>query len=156
MFTQCYIFVKDSEQKKINMSNQFLTGVSNRKADLKMWPSAQNKQWVILVLLMVKVLTKMSSFPFNSRVQYVLGPLPSTRVCLQVILFSVSHVARLCGQLQSNGSLTTQPFENEHLYVQYTVKTKSSFQGRTFKWFSEEFFCPFAFELRSPVKVKGS
>lgn len=47
----------------------------------------------------------MSSSPLSSRVQYVLGPLPSTRVCLQVILFSVSHVARLCGQLQSNGSL---------------------------------------------------
>lgn len=87
----------------MNEYEQFITGVSNRKADWNMQPSAQN-EW-FLIVLMEKFLTRMSSFPLSSRVQDVLGPLPSTRVCLQVILFSVSHVARLCGQLQSNGSL---------------------------------------------------
>lgn len=43
-------------------------------------------------------LTSVSSPPFSSRVQKVLGPLPSTRVCLQCILFSESQVGRLCRQ----------------------------------------------------------
>lgn len=43
-------------------------------------------------------LTSVSSSPFSSRVQKVLGPLPSTRVCLHRILFSDSQVGRLCRQ----------------------------------------------------------
>lgn len=42
------------------------------------------------------VLTSVSSSPFNSLVQKVLGPGPSNRVCWQWILFSDSQVAKLC------------------------------------------------------------
>jgi len=96
---------------------------------------------------MEKFLTRMSSFPLSSRVQYVLGPLPSTRVCVQVILFSVSHVTRLCGQLQSNGSLLKMHFFI-YIYSRPTLeKKKKLFPGKNIQITLDEFFCPFAFEL---------
>lgn len=48
------------------------------------------------------MLTSVSWSPFSSRVQKVLGPSPSTRVCLQCILFSDSQVAKLCRQKESD------------------------------------------------------
>lgn len=47
------------------------------------------------------MLTSVSWSPFSSRVQKVLGPSPSTRVCLQCILFSDSQVAKLCRQKEN-------------------------------------------------------
>jgi len=132
MFTQCCIFYLFIYffiySKQINEFEQIITGVSNRQADWNTQPSAQNRgcqtqnEW-FLVVLMEKFLTRMSSFPLSSRVQYVLGPLPSTRVCVQVILFSVSHVTRLCGQLQSNGSLLKMHFFI-YIYSRPTLKKK--------------------------------
>lgn len=131
MFTQSCIFVKIPNKSKRSVSQgcqqsqSRLKHVTLREIQHKTHNDRHrmNDCFRRNYQVMDKLLTRMSSFPLSSRVQYVLGPLPSRRVCLQVILFSVSHVTRLCGQLQA---ISQQPFEDEHLYL-HVLLTRRTF-----------------------------
>lgn len=120
MFTQSCIFVKSPNKSKRSVSQgcqqsqSRLKHVTLREIQHKTHNDRHRIIFKRNYQVMDKLLTRMSSFPLSSRVQYVLGPLPSRRVCLQVILFSVSHVTRLCGQLQA---ISQQPFEDKHLHL---------------------------------------
>lgn len=157
MFTQSCIFVRIPNKWYLQViSFSWVLAITKQTETCHTQRnSAQNTQWQTEWMndcfrrkyqVMEKLLTRMSSFPLSSRVQCVLGTLPSRRVCLQVILFSVSHVTRLCGQLHA---ISQQPFEDEHLYL-HVLHTRI-----TFIFFSEEFFCPFALELWCPLNVKA-